>query len=163
VKKHFHFYPPAMHFDELLKVLGELGHYQRTRLFLICLVSIVCAFHAMNMVFVGANPKKKCQISHVNLSSVTTENVTFDRWSSLLRRADVDACEIYNPAEVLYSISNSSYTFQELETLQTNVSFSKVECSDWEFSRDVYGSTIVTQVRISGRLAYGVCYFRVTN
>lgn len=135
-----------MHFDELLKVLGELGHYQRTRLFLICLVSIVCAFHAMNMVFVGANPKKKCQIPHVNLSSVGAGNVTFDRWTSFLRRADEDACEIYNPEQVLHSISNSSYTFQELESSQTNASFGKVECSDWEFSRDVYGSTIVTQV-----------------
>ncbi|XP_048771116.2 organic cation transporter protein-like [Ostrea edulis] len=137
-----------MHFDELLKVLGELGHYQRTRLFLICLVSIVCAFHAMNMVFVGANPKKKCQIPHVNLSSVGAGNVTFDRWTSFLRRADEDACEIYNPEQVLHSISNSSYTFQELESSQTNASFGKVECSDWEFSRDVYGSTIVTQFHL---------------
>lgn len=135
-----------MHFDELLKTLGELGHYQRTRLFLICLVSIVCAFHAMNMVFVGANPKKKCQVPYVNLSSASgAKNVTLDQWASYLRRADEDACEIYNPDEVYNSVSNGSYTFQELSSGETNVSFSKVSCSNWEFSREVYGDTIVTQ------------------
>lgn len=136
-----------MHFDELLKTLGELGHYQRTRLFLICLVSIVCAFHAMNMVFVGANPKKKCQVPYVNLSSASgAKNVTLDHWASYLRRADEDACEIYNPDEVYNSVNNGSYTFQELSSGETNVSFSKVSCSNWEFSREVYGDTIVTQV-----------------
>ncbi|XP_061176496.1 organic cation transporter protein-like [Saccostrea echinata] len=134
-----------MHFDELLKVLGELGHYQKTRLFLICLVSIVCAFHAMNMVFVGANPKKKCQIPYVNLSSFGAENVTFDSWISFLRKADEDACEIYNSDELLRYVTNGTYTFQELISSQTNVSFSKEGCKDWEFSRDVYGPTIVTQ------------------
>ncbi|XP_062586265.1 organic cation transporter protein-like [Saccostrea cucullata] len=134
-----------MHFDELLKVLGELGHYQKTRLFLICLVSIVCAFHAMNMVFVGANPKKQCQIPYRNLSSAGVENVTFDSWISFLREADEDACEIYKSDEVLRYVTNGTSTFQELLSSQTNVSFSKEECSDWEFSRDVYGPTIVTQ------------------
>lgn len=133
-----------MHFDDLLKTLGELGHYQRTRLFLICLVSIVCAFHAMNMVFVGANPKKKCEIPQVNLSSA--KNVSADQWRTFLRSADEDACEIYNPDEVYDSITNGSSTIQELTAAGTNVTFSKVQCSDWQFSRDVYGSTIVTQV-----------------
>ncbi|KAK7476391.1 hypothetical protein BaRGS_00032391 [Batillaria attramentaria] len=55
-----------MHLDDVLRVLGEFGYYQRTRLLLLCGFSIISAWHALNMVFVGAEPRFHCALDDVN-------------------------------------------------------------------------------------------------
>lgn len=48
-----------MHFDELLGVLGEFGPYQKFVYFLVCLPSIIAAFHMVNSVFLLGIPKHR--------------------------------------------------------------------------------------------------------
>ena len=131
-----------MQFDELLKILGELGRYQKIRLFLICLVSIVCAFHAMNMVFVGAKPDYQCKVKGVNFSDAGLNDVTQEDWNKLIRSADKKSCSMFDEDEAWSLITNGNSTFAALQ----NVSLTKTECTSWDYSEDVYGPTIVSEV-----------------
>ena len=133
-----------MKFDELLVVIGELGRYQKIRLFLICLVSIVCAFHAMNMVFVGAKPDYQCKVKGVNFSDPGLNDITQEEWNQLIRSADKKSCSMFDEDEALRLITNGNTTFTGLQ----NVSLAKKECTSWEYSKEVYGPTIVTEVRL---------------
>lgn len=134
-----------MHFDDLLKTLGELGLYQKTRLFLICLVGIVCAFHAMNMVFVGAKPKYKCSPPSINVTDSTYGNVTEREIHSFLQSGG--NCDIYDGTETTKLLLSKNYTLEEL-TLG-NITVSSMKCENWDYSEEVYGPTIVTQVCLS--------------
>ena len=49
-------------YDDVLVTIGDFGRYQKFQYFLLCLVSIVAAFHAFNMVFVGATPEHHCNV-----------------------------------------------------------------------------------------------------
>ncbi|XP_078324705.1 organic cation transporter protein-like isoform X3 [Crassostrea virginica] len=48
-----------MHFDELLGILGEFGPYQKYVYILVCLPSIIVAFHMVNSVFLLGIPKHR--------------------------------------------------------------------------------------------------------
>ena len=133
--------PQTMHFDDLLKTLGELGLYQKTRLFLICLVGIVCAFHAMNMVFVGAKPKFKCSPPSINVTDSTYGNVTEREIHNFLQTAG--NCDIYDGKETTKLLLSKNYTLEKL-TLG-NITVSSMKCEKWDYSEEVYGPTIVTQ------------------
>ncbi|XP_069127358.1 organic cation transporter protein-like isoform X3 [Argopecten irradians] len=132
-----------MHFDELLEIVNGFGPYQKVRLFLICLVGIVCAFHAMNMVFVGAKPDYHCAIDAMNLSeSDGFVNTTFEQWKHFLR-FDEEGCEIYNPSETYDLISNGSLVIRGSK-VTGDASIPTKTCSEWEYSDAVYGPTIVS-------------------
>lgn len=133
--------PGTMNFDDLLKVLGELGSYQKSRLFLICLVGILCAFHAMNMVFVGAKPEFQCSVPAINVSDPTFGNTTEKDVQNFVRKAG--KCEIYDESETTELILSGNYTFNDVKF--KNVSVSKKKCMKWDYATDVYGPTIVSQ------------------
>ena len=133
-----------MHFDDLLKILGELGRYQRFRLFLICLVAIVCAFHAMNMVFVGAKPDYICSAQTINVSNTLFGNVTEKEIQTYLQSAG--NCDIYDSKETTRILLSGNYTFDDIKA--KNVTIPTRKCTHWDYSRDVYGPTIVTQVHV---------------
>ncbi|OWF50930.1 organic cation transporter protein-like isoform X1 [Mizuhopecten yessoensis] len=132
-----------MHFDELLQIVNGFGPYQKLRLFLICLVGIVCAFHAMNMVFVGAKPDYQCKIGAMNLSeSDGFVNTSFTQWMNFLR-AKGDGCEMYNPTQAYNMIANGTLAIRGSEvTGDSNLPLET--CTEWEYSEDVYGPTIVS-------------------
>ncbi|XP_063403879.1 organic cation transporter protein-like isoform X2 [Mytilus trossulus] len=130
-----------MHFDDLLKILGEFGRYQQIRLFLICLVAIVCAFHAMNMVFVGAKPDYKCHVPSVNVSDPIFGNTTEKDFQDFLQSAG--KCEIYDARETSKLILSGNYTLDGIKV--NNGTVPKSKCTEWDYSREVYGPTIVTQ------------------
>ncbi|XP_063403882.1 organic cation transporter protein-like [Mytilus trossulus] len=130
-----------MHFDDLLKILGELGRYQQIRLFYIYLVAIVCAFHAMNMVFVSAKPDYKCHVSKANVSDWIFGNTTEKDFQDFLQSAG--KCEIFDEKMVSKLISSGKYTLNDIIT--NNVTVPKNKCTEWDYSREVYGPTIVTQ------------------
>ena len=131
-----------MHFDDLLKILGEFGTYQKLRLFLICLVAIVCAFHAMNMVFVGAKPDFNCAGPDVNVSNPQYGNTTEEDIQSFVQSAG--KCNIYDVEQTKNLLLSGNYSLAALES--SNISVQKRSCQKWHYSQDVYGPTIVTQV-----------------
>lgn len=137
-----------MHFDELLHIIGGFGPYQKVRLFLICLVGIVCAFHSMNMVFVGAKPTFQCKISKINLTDERFENISFQDWATFLRKGG-EQCSIYSPTQASESVLTGDLIIDGPNITGTSP-LSTEPCTEWEYSQDVYGPTIVSNVSNTG-------------
>lgn len=138
-----------MHFDELLQIVNGFGPYQKVRLFLICLVGVVCAFHAMNMVFVGAKPDYKCKIGVMNLSKNDGfHNESFEDWATFLRSAG-DGCSIYRPDHTYDLIANGTLTLDGSKVTGDLSRLSTETCTEWEYSQEVYGPTIVSDVSMT--------------
>ncbi|CAL1533640.1 unnamed protein product [Lymnaea stagnalis] len=135
-----------MHFDELMKLLGEFGRYQKTRFFMICLFSVVSAWHALNMVFIGAAPSFHCKISGYNLSGTDMENTTLsERVSLLVPRGE--QCYQYDVDLMLEDKKSWLYNASLLgEMSKVNRSRRIVSCRHgYEFSRKDYTETITSE------------------
>ena len=48
-----------MDFDDILKVIGEFGTYQRKKYFLVCLVAIACSSQCYITLFTTYTPKHR--------------------------------------------------------------------------------------------------------
>ncbi|KAK6985574.1 organic cation transporter protein [Biomphalaria glabrata] len=133
-----------MHFDELMKMLGEFGRYQKIRFFMVCMFSVVSAWHALNMVFIGAAPAFHCKTSKFNLSGTPMENLTAeDRLRMLLPEGS--SCYQYD-VEVVLSGYRSGYKGNLSEHSMANSSKRVVSCQDgYEFSKADYAETITSE------------------
>ncbi|KAK0050169.1 organic cation transporter protein, partial [Biomphalaria pfeifferi] len=133
-----------MHFDELMKMLGEFGRYQKIRFLMVCMFSVVSAWHALNMVFIGAAPAFHCKTSEFNLSGTPLENLTAeDRLRMLLPEGS--SCYQYD-LEVVLSGYRSGYKGNLSEHTMANSSKRVVSCQDgYEFSKADYAETITSE------------------
>uniref|UniRef100_A0A1A9VYD9 Major facilitator superfamily (MFS) profile domain-containing protein n=1 Tax=Glossina austeni TaxID=7395 RepID=A0A1A9VYD9_GLOAU len=62
-----------MGYDDVLIRLGDFGKYQKIIYFLICLTSIICAFHKLAGVFLLAKPDYRCLLPFEDPNSNATE------------------------------------------------------------------------------------------
>ncbi|KAI8726368.1 organic cation transporter protein [Biomphalaria glabrata] len=133
-----------MHFDELMKMLGEFGRYQKIRFFMVCMFSVVSAWHALNMVFIGAAPAFHCKTSELNLTGTPLENLTAeDKLKMFLPEGS--SCYQYD-VEVLLSGYRSGYKGNLSEHSMANSSKRVVSCQDgYEFSKADYAETITSE------------------
>ena len=63
-----------VHFDDVLKELGEFGPYQRKIYFILFLPTIFCAMHKLAWVFMGAKVSHRCRLEG------ELDNSTYDNW-----------------------------------------------------------------------------------
>ncbi|KAJ8315509.1 hypothetical protein KUTeg_007659 [Tegillarca granosa] len=109
-----HLYFAVMSFQ--FAIVGEFGKYQKIRLCMICLVSVLCAFHAQNMVFVGARPAQYCTIPSVNRSGDSWKNVTQEDFNVSLRDVPENVgCSIRSLTETRRLVELGLYSFEELK------------------------------------------------
>ena len=149
-----------MHFDNLMEALGEFGRYQKVRFFLLCLFSIASAWHALNMVFIGASPDFHCDVTAINLSLTPLENLSHSERKELMIPPDSE-CHQYDVMETLNALSqaagqryseerNSTHWFMTDDVkmaIPENVSRTKVACTNgYVYSRDVYAETLTSEV-----------------
>ncbi|XP_045406698.1 solute carrier family 22 member 4 [Lemur catta] len=128
-------------YDEVIALLGEWGPFQRLIFFLLSASIIPNGFNGMSVVFLAGTPEHRCRVPDAaNLSGAWRNH------SVPLRLQDgrqvPHSCRRYR----LAAIANFSALGLEpgrdvdLEQLEQE------RCLDgWEFSRDVYLSTIVTE------------------
>ncbi|XP_014712270.1 solute carrier family 22 member 4 isoform X1 [Equus asinus] len=128
-------------YDEVTAFLGEWGPFQRLIFFLLSASIIPNGFNGMSIVFLGGTPEHRCRVPDTaNLSSAWRNH------SIPLRLQDgrevPHSCRRYR----LQAIANFSALGLEpgrdvdLEQLEQE------SCLDgWEFSQDIYLSTIVTE------------------
>ncbi|XP_013419980.1 organic cation transporter protein-like [Lingula anatina] len=62
-----------MNFDDLLKILGELGTYQRQRYVLLCIVAVYSVTSTVGIVFYGIEPNHHCKIPSAYVDVVTSK------------------------------------------------------------------------------------------
>lgn len=134
-------------YEEVTAFLGEWGPFQRLVFFLLSASIIPNGFNGMSVVFLAGTPEHRCRVpDSANLSSAWRNHSV----PLLLRdgREVPDSCRRYR----LAALANFSALGLEpgrdvdLEQLEQE------SCLDgWEFSQDVFLSTIVTEVG-GGRL-----------
>lgn len=111
-----------MAYDDVIKLLGDFGPYQRRIYFLLCLPAISCALHKLANVFIIAEPNHRCQIpgEPENASYFINETVwkEYYPWDSINKK--YSSCEIY----------------------KNNV---KEPCEHFIFDNSVYGYTTVIE------------------
>lgn len=137
-----------MHFDELLKLLGEFGRYQKLQFFLLCLVSIVSGWHALNMVFVGAKPDYFCNIRNQTDLGLKLGNISDAHVLSLMRLED-EKCEIINSTEAILMVTEFDFNYTTLMRNKSDLGTVKCE-NGWEYSTEKYTNTIVSEVSVRG-------------
>ncbi|XP_066502608.1 organic cation/carnitine transporter 2 [Hoplias malabaricus] len=125
-------------YDERTAFLGDWGRFQRTVFFLLCSSVIPNAFTGLTMVFIGDTPPHRCHVPAGASITAAWRNVSIpveaDGSPSRCSRYRLEALE--------------EYSHRGLEPwVDVNVSSIEQErCEDgWEYDRDMYVSTIVTE------------------
>ncbi|XP_038942701.1 solute carrier family 22 member 4 isoform X2 [Rattus norvegicus] len=130
-------------YDEVIAFLGDWGPFQRLIFFLLSASIIPNGFNGMSVVFLAGTPEHRCLVPHtVNLSSAwRNHSIPLETKDG---RQVPQSCRRYR----LATIANFSALGLEpgldvdLEQLEQE------SCLDgWEYSKDVFLSTIVTEVR----------------
>lgn len=133
-------------YDAATAFLGEWGRFQRLVFFLLSASIIPNGFNGMSVVFLAGTPEHRCAVPRgANLS---------EEWRNAsipleLRggREEPSRCRRYRLAALanFSALGLRPGSDVELETLEQE------PCLDgWEYSRDVYHSTIITEVRGPG-------------
>lgn len=108
--------PREMNFDQILSTIGGFGKYQKILYIWICLPQILLAFHMMVSIFTGATPPYQCRDG-----------------------ADVGVA-------ILNSSLQDSSCFSGDAPLLSNRTESVPCAHGWEYSRETFQSTTVTEV-----------------
>ncbi|XP_025242721.1 solute carrier family 22 member 4 [Theropithecus gelada] len=128
-------------YDEAIAFLGEWGPFQRLIFFLLSASIIPNGFNGMSVVFLAGTPEHRCRVPDAaNLSSAWRNN------SVPLRLRDgrevLHSCRRYR----LATIANFSALGLEPGRDVDLGQLEQESCLDgWEFSQDVYWSTVVTE------------------
>lgn len=125
-----------MHFDELLGVLGEFGPYQKFVYFLVCLPSIIAAFHMVNSVFLLGIPKHRCKLPNYPNDTFLSQGPAHD-----------DLIKAFIPTELS---ADNDVIYKQCYVFSTpgsgNVTGGPEQsCSAWVYDRTVYENTFASE------------------
>ncbi|KAM9846438.1 LOW QUALITY PROTEIN: uncharacterized protein ACBR49_009739 [Aulostomus maculatus] len=136
-------------YDEDTAFLGQTGPYFWTAFFLLNTVFLSTGFNGLYIVFVGATPKHHCLIPDVNLT---------DEWrNAIIPFTMVDGEEVQDQCsryklDVVRNLSAGGYRPGRDVNL---TSLEKEGCLDgWYYSKEIYQSTIVSEVSINVHLCF---------
>ncbi|XP_056106977.1 organic cation transporter protein [Rhinichthys klamathensis goyatoka] len=119
-----------MNFDEVLDRIGGFGRFQKTLYVWICLPQIFLAFHMLVSVFTGAVPPHLCR------SAWPTGNSGGPGPGLNFSIAPGESCTSFQDGP----LSRLNHSLAITEHPSTSNS-----CAGWEFSKEVFLSTIVTE------------------
>ena len=142
-----------MHLDDALHIVGEFGRYQKTRLFLLCGFAVVSAWHALNMVFVGAEPRFECSTADINASVYSLNQSELQE----LLIPEGESCVRYKPSALLpgYLAAKGSVNYTEVV---------REPCpAGYVFSTDEYTATITSAVGTAPLIGYMIKCYRATG
>ncbi|XP_052712009.1 organic cation transporter protein-like [Crassostrea angulata] len=125
-----------MHFDELLGVLGEFGPYQKFVYFLVCLPSIIAAFHMVNSVFLLGIPKHRCKLPNYPNDTFLSQGAVHD-----------DLVKAFIPTELS---ADNEVIYKQCYVFSTPASVNvtggpEQSCSDWVYDKTVYENTFASE------------------
>ncbi|XP_022293454.2 organic cation transporter protein-like [Crassostrea virginica] len=128
-----------MHFDQLLGILGEFGPYQKYVYILVCLPSIIVAFHMVNSVFLLGIPKHRCKLPNYPNDTYLTQGPAHD-----------DLVRAYIPTELDV---NNELVYKECSIFSVPLSGNATtgteqQCSAWVYDKTVYENTFASELNL---------------
>lgn len=125
-----------MHFDELLGVLGEFGPYQKFVYFLVCLPSIIAAFHMVNSVFLLGIPKHRCKLPNYPNDTFLSQGPAHDDLikASIPKELNADNEVIYKQCYIFSTPAYGNVTGGPEQS-----------CGAWVYDKTVYENTFASE------------------
>ena len=131
-----------MEYEELLKIVGEIGPYQMMVFFVTAVFVLETPCYNMGMVFLGAMPDHYCKIpalESMNISEDVLKNATIP-----FEGSQYSKCQMYQR-------NYTNWTTQDVieAAMSDKQSLQIIPCTDgWNYDDSIYKSTIVTQVSV---------------
>ncbi|KAL5009580.1 hypothetical protein ScPMuIL_011885 [Solemya velum] len=133
-----------MKFDNVIRLLGEFGFYQKRLYFLLCLPIITCSIQTMVSVFILGVPDHRCAIPGMDNDTYAVQDTTHGRLVNLsIPYTKEDGVTFYDSCEVYDLVSNS--TVHSISGTSAN---SSSACSKWVFDDTEFDRTFVTQANL---------------
>lgn len=87
----------AVDYDDILKILGEFGRYQKILFFCICLGALPAAFNNMTIVFLAAVPDHQCSVPSAKRLNLSTSDYLYLTIPLITKDGErvFDACHRY--------------------------------------------------------------------
>ncbi|MEQ2233222.1 hypothetical protein ILYODFUR_019758 [Ilyodon furcidens] len=127
-------------YDEETAFLGQMGPYFWVTFFLLNTVFVSTGFNGLYIIFAGAAPKHSCLIPEINLTEEWRNAII--PFTTVGGEEVQSQCSRYTLA-VVKNLSDEGY-IPERDVNLTNLS--QERCLDgWNYSKDIYQSTIVTE------------------
>ncbi len=138
----------SMDFDDLLKLLGEFGRYQKYICSILLLCLVVTPFNNVGIVFIAGVPEHWCftpELHWLNLSDNVIKNLTIPLESA------TDTAEVTFSRCLRYKRNYTGWTeddvWQDLTTARNRTEDPVEMCHDgWTYDRSIYRSTVATEV-----------------
>lgn len=131
-------------YEDNTAFLGEWGPFQQTVFFLLCASTIPNGFSAFSIIFLGDSPPHHCFVpDSSNLSEVWRKAII--PIEVVNGQEEESKCSRYR-LDVVRNLSALGY----IPGLDVNLTGVEQECcvDGWSYSKDIYQSTIVTEVSI---------------
>ncbi|XP_071950755.1 organic cation transporter protein-like [Antedon mediterranea] len=137
-----------MDFDDVLKLLGDFGRYQKRQYAMVCLIVIPVAIHSLSHVFISAKTNHGCVVPELqNFNCTNSDSVEREACIKIkqnLARPKDDVNTIPNEAQCWM------YTSEDItEALFTNNVSRELDitlCTNgWEYDTSQYKSTIIQE------------------
>ncbi|XP_032067291.1 solute carrier family 22 member 4 isoform X1 [Thamnophis elegans] len=128
-------------YDEIIAFLGEWGPYQRLIFFLLSASIIPNGFNGMSAVFLAGTPEHRCRVpANANLSAEwLNASIPLEERDG---RQVLSRCSRYSLQALINFSAWNLVPGRDINLSQVK----REECLDgWEYSREVYLSTIVTE------------------
>ncbi|XP_063784263.1 solute carrier family 22 member 4-like [Pseudophryne corroboree] len=131
-------------YDQATSFLGDWGPFQLTIFFLLSASTIPNGFNGMSVMFLAATPEHRCLVPDNGTLSLAWRNVSIP-WEERDGQQVESRCWRYR----LETLRNYS-ALGLVPGVDVNVSgIQRERCLDgWEYSRDIYHSTVVTEWNI---------------
>ncbi|XP_013421303.1 organic cation transporter protein [Lingula anatina] len=124
-----------MHFDDILKQIGEFGRFQIINYIIICIPLISAGFHMLVSVFIQVLPPHRCQLPGL-------ENDTYEiqgDWHKALIEATIP---------VTSDGDYSKCTIWANHTLAYTGNMSEHKCDSWVYDRSIFTRTFATDFNL---------------
>ncbi|XP_069131277.1 organic cation transporter protein-like [Argopecten irradians] len=134
--------------DNVLVNIGEFGIYQKFVYFLICLSCMFCGFYEMMSVITLYTPGHRCKIPGLENDTYRIQSIYHQNLiDNVIPPSDInshsyDQCHLYSTNELRSDNSSGS------------VNVSRIPCTEWVYSDDVFVQTITTKFNIVCSDAY---------
>ena len=135
-----------MDFDRILEKVGPCGRYQIYHYILLGLVLMPCGMQNMANVFLAGLPAHVCDVTPLPVDTAKAFMADIDPSAST---NDDSSCRVFdmNYTELYW---NSSWKDNSTMTVYVSNKTDVVDCHGWRYDKDLYGSTIVSQVGEQG-------------
>lgn len=128
-------------YEKTTAFLGQWGLFQQVVFFLLCASTVPNGFSAFSVIFLADIPTHHCLVPSMNLSKDWIE-ASIPR-KQVNGRLELSKCWRYK-LDVIQNLSAQGHDPQVVNLTQIDME----KCVDgWTYSKDIYQSTIVTEVR----------------